>query len=223
MSSNGGGKLVVISGPSGVGKSTVCERLARLPRCHRIVTCTTRPPRPLERQGEHYRFLRREEFEAGLRREEFLEHAEVHGHLYGTPRSPVEEAIRGGDVALLAIDVQGAAALRRQADLSRPEGAAGPGAGLLAGKLMTIFLMPPDVKTLEARLRGRGTEEAKSAAARLETARLEMNERDKYDHVVVNDDFERATAELADIVGGRGAASRSDRPGLAAFVAGLTG
>jgi guanylate kinase len=198
MSSNGGGKLIVISGPSGVGKSTVCDRLSKLPRCRRIVTCTTRLPRPLERQGEHYCFLRREEFEAGLRRDEFLEHAEVHGHLYGTPRSPVEEAIRRGDVALLAIDVQGAAALRRQAGGPRPEGA--PGAGLLAGKLVTVFLMPPDDKTLEARLRGRGTEGEKAAAARLETARQEMNERDKYDHIVVNDDLDEAVGKIAALI-----------------------
>ena len=205
MSNEGGGRLLVISGPSGVGKSSVCDRLAALSGCRRIVTATTRSPRAGERDGVHYRFLGREEFEDGIRRGDFLEHAEVHGQLYGTPRSAVAEAIRNGECAILAIDVQGAEQIRRQLE-SGGRGEKGRGkapaddAGLPGGRLTTVFLMPPNEATLEARLRGRRTEAAANLAVRLEAAKREMKEREKYDHVVVNDDLEETVGRLAAIV-----------------------
>jgi len=186
MADKGGsvpGKLVVISGPSGAGKSTVCSRLAEDTRVEMSVSATTRPPRRGEVNGQHYQFLSREQFEQGIRQGEFAEHAEVFGHLYGTPRQPLEHALRRGKVYLLDIDVQGAMQVMEQ----YPQGT-------------YIFLEPPGYEELSERLDGRGTESEDQKATRLKAAASEMALRHRYTHRVVNDDLDRTIEELRRIV-----------------------
>ena len=162
--------LVVISGPSGVGKDAILERMRRLERpWHYVVTATTRPPRPGERDGEEYIFLDSARFEEMVMQDRFLEHAEVYGHRYGVPREQVEEALRSGRDVIAKTDVQGARTLR----------AAVPNATLL-------FIAPPSMEELEARLLGRKTDQAADLHRRLETAREEMERQGEFDHVVVN-------------------------------------
>ncbi|MCZ6788532.1 MAG: guanylate kinase [Chloroflexi bacterium] len=162
--------LVVISGPSGVGKDAVLERMKRLERpWHYVVTATTRAPRPGERDGEEYIFLDTARFEEMVTQDRFLEHAEVYGHRYGVPRDQVEEALRSGRDVIAKTDVQGARTLR----------AAVPGATL-------VFIAAPSMEELEARLRGRKTDRGTDLRRRLKTAREEMERQGEFDHVVVN-------------------------------------
>ncbi|GGI07439.1 guanylate kinase [Egicoccus halophilus] len=178
------GLLVVIAGPSGVGKGTVHARLrATLPDAVLSVSATTRAARPREVDGVHYRFLDRLGFEAMVTRGELLEWAEYAGNLYGTPRGPVAEAVADGKVVLLDIEVQGALQVREQ----------DPDA-------LLVFLAPPSFDELERRLRQRGTEDDVAVAARLEVARRELAQRDAFDQVVVNDDLERCVAEVRDAI-----------------------
>lgn len=173
------GGLLVLSGPSGVGKTTVGRGLLRDPRFGRAVTATTRRPREGEVDGRDYLFLDEETFRAGIAAGRFLEHATVHGNLYGTPREQVEAVRARGLTCLLIIDVQGAASLRE--------------AGVDA---LYVFLAPPSWEVLEARLRGRGSDDEAVVRRRLENARTEMERRDEYDAVVINDDLERAIAQI---------------------------
>jgi guanylate kinase len=170
------GRLIVVSGPSGSGKTTICERLLADARFHRVVTCTTRSPRGREQNGVDYHFLSRDEFERGIAKGRFAEYAEVYGNLYGTPLDEVLEGIESGAQLLLNIDVQGARQLREKS---------------IAG-MVSIFIEPPDLAILEARLRRRGTEEESAVRRRIAVAREEWAEKAHYDHAIVNDDIERA-------------------------------
>ena len=185
------GVAVVFSGPSGVGKSTVCRHLCeQLPGFHFSVSCTTRAPRPGETEGREYYFLTREDFLSRQAAGQFLEHAEVHGNLYGTLRSELEPRVLAGDDVILDIDVQGAR-LTRQALAGRQE---------LAAALLLVFLAPPSLAELERRLRGRQTESEEVISRRLANAAREMAAWREYDYVIVNDEAPAATAKLAVIV-----------------------
>jgi guanylate kinase len=184
VSTDGSGLLVVLSGPSGVGKKTVIDRvLAETPGYSRAVTATTRQPRPGEKNGVDYLFLTEEEFTARIEQNEFLEHALVHGRRYGTPRQHVAEILERGDVCFLEVDVQGAASIKG-----------------LVEPAMYVFLVPPSLEVLEERLRGRATEDEDSLRTRLATARREMEREQEYDVSVVNDELDRAVREVRDQV-----------------------
>jgi guanylate kinase len=176
--------MVVISGPSGSGKSTICKRLLEDPRVVFSVSATTRKMRPGEVDGRDYHFLSVEEFRQRIARGEFIEHAEVYGNLYGTLRAPLEQAIAAGQLYLLEIDVQGALQLKALGE---------PG--------QYVFIAPPDFEELRRRLLKRNTETPEVLERRLHKAEDEYRERIKYDHVVVNDDLERAVGEVRGLIG----------------------
>ncbi|NDY41639.1 guanylate kinase [Dissulfurirhabdus thermomarina] len=181
------GDLFVISAPSGAGKTTLCRRLlAEVAGLDFSVSHTTRPPRPGEVDGRDYHFVDREVFEAMRARGDFLEWAEVHGNLYGTSRQAVSAALAAGRDVLLDIDVQGAREIRRVF----------PGA-------CYVFILPPSLEALEARLRGRGSEDEAAAALRLANARRELHAASEYDYVVVNDELDAACEGLRAIVTAR--------------------
>jgi guanylate kinase len=176
--------MVVMSGPSGAGKSTLCKMLLRDPRVRFSISATTRKPRPGEVDGRDYHFITPEQFRDLIREGAFIEHAEVHGNLYGTLRKPMEEALARGEVYLLEIDVQGANQLKALGE---------PG--------LYVFVAPPDFETLRKRLVGRGTDATEVIERRLKKAEDEYRERIKYDHVVVNDDLERSLREIRELIG----------------------
>jgi guanylate kinase len=176
----GRGLLVVIAGPSGVGKGTVHTRVRQaLPGSVLSVSATTRPARAHERDGVDYRFVDRTGFEAMVSGGELLEWAEYADHLYGTPRAAVEAAVADGHVVVLDIEVQGALQIRER----------DPAA-------LLIFLSPPSFEELERRLRERATEGEEALNRRLEIARREVAARDRFDVVVVNDDLDRCVEEV---------------------------
>jgi guanylate kinase len=180
------GLLVVLSGPSAVGKSTIAEKLLASGGFGRAVTATTRAPRAGEKDGVDYRFLDERAFRDAVQRGEFLEHAEVHGRLYGTPREAVEAVLAKGLACLLVIDVQGAATLRR--------------GGVEA---LYVFVAPPSAAELERRLRGRATDAPAEIERRLRTARAELARQGEFDTVTINDDLDRAVGEIARLVHAR--------------------
>ncbi|MEP6631104.1 MAG: guanylate kinase, partial [Lapillicoccus sp.] len=174
-------RLVVLAGPTAVGKGTVAAYVrAHFPDVWLSVSMTTRAPRPGEVDGVHYHFVDDEEFDRLVAAGEFLEYAVVHGRAkYGTPRGPVERALRDGRPAMLEIDLQGARQVRETM----------PGA-------LFAFLSPPSWEELVRRLVGRGTESAEEREARLATARRELAAAAEFDIVIVNDDVRRASEEL---------------------------
>ena len=178
------GLVVVIAGPSGVGKGSVHRGVREaLPDSALSVSVTTRAPRPNEVEGVDYRFVDRPAFEAMVDRGELLEWAEYAGNLYGTPREPVRELVAAGQVVVLDIEVQGALQVKHHL----PEA-------------LLVFLVPPSFEELENRLRGRGTEDDEAIARRLRTARQEIDQQDAFDVVVVNDDLERCIDEVVALV-----------------------
>lgn len=187
-SSDGGrGKLIVISGPSGAGKTSICQALlARDPSAVWSVSATTRPPRGKEKSGSSYEYVSREEFEARRARGEFLEWAEYVGHLYGTPVKPALEAMETGHNVVLEIDVQGGVQVAERVPHA-----------------VRIFVLPPTMESLKARLEGRHTESADQLAKRLAEADGEIGfARDcgSYHHFVVNDVLEDTVAEIEGII-----------------------
>lgn len=177
------GLLIILSSPSGAGKSTICRLLLKKHRNLRYsVSCTTRPPRPKEKHARDYFFLAPEEFQKNIRENRFLEWAEVHGHLYGTPRDYVERTCGQGMDVLLAIDVQGGLAIRRRY----------PDAVL-------IFIAPPSWETLRRRLNLR-RESPESIERRLSNAEKEIKEAPKYDYLVVNDRLSQTVRAVESIL-----------------------
>ncbi len=184
--------LIVVSAPSGGGKTTLCERLlADHPSMVYSVSCTTRAPRGEEVNGQDYHFLSAAEFDRRVAAGEFLEHAVVHGHQYGTLRRTVAEALASGKDVLMAIDVQGAALIRA---------AARTGADVIRQAYVDIFIAPPSVDALRARLRKRSEDTADVIERRLRNAVGEMARWREYQYLVVNDDLDLASAQLAAVV-----------------------
>lgn len=184
--------LLVVSAPSGAGKTTLCERLlAEMPGMERSVSCTTRAPRGNEVDGKDYRFLSPAEFERRLAAGEFLEHATVHGNRYGTLRQPVKEALAAGRSVMLVIDVQGAAQVRAAAR------AAG---GILNRAYVDVFVSPPSLEALRGRLVGRNEDAPAVIEKRLRNAEQEMARQGEYRYRLVNDDLETAYREFKAIV-----------------------
>jgi guanylate kinase len=183
------GKLIVIAGPSGVGKGSVVRRLLDRDGAERqghlaySISVKTRAPRANERDGREYHFISEAAFDAMLQNDELLEWAPFVDHRSGTPRRFVEDSLAAGRDVILEIDVKGAEQVRAEV----------PDATL-------IFLAPPSMEELERRLRGRGTEDDERIARRLDTAAWEMTQRGWFDHVVVNDDLARAADEVAAII-----------------------
>jgi guanylate kinase len=178
------GLLVVMSGPSGVGKDTIIERLLALdPNLSYSVSCTTRAPRPGEVDGVHYTFVSREKFEELVKQDHFLEHASYNGNLYGTPAAAVEAARAAGRDILLKIEVQGAQQVRRRVS----DG-------------IFIFIAPPNTEELARRQSGRSSGNEQDMTERLRIAQKEMTYARDYDHVVVNEDLERAVSEVLGII-----------------------
>lgn len=174
------GKLVILSGPSGVGKDTVIDSWrAKNPKVKRVVAYTTRAPRNGETDGVDYNFVTREDFLAKAERGEFLEHKEVHGNFYATPLSDLEEMLKQGLVAILKIDVQGALSvipLREDA--------------------LSIFILPPSSEELERRIRTRGLDDPEVIEKRLQNARDEIAKSAHYRYQVVNNDVDEVVNQL---------------------------
>jgi guanylate kinase len=178
------GRMIVISGPSGSGKTSICRRLLEDPRVQFSVSAPTRKPRAGEVDGRDYHFVTPEWFRQQIRAGNFIEHAEVHGNMYGTPRDPVDRALDEGRFYLLEIDVQGALQLKALDE---------PG--------VYVFIAPPDMEELRRRLVGRATDTPEVIERRLQKAEDEYRERAKYDHVVVNRDLDQAVAEVRRLAG----------------------
>jgi guanylate kinase len=181
----GKGKVVIVSGPSGVGKSTICKEVVkRLNNVYLSVSVTTRPKSETEIDGDDYWFISEEEFQERINKGLLLEHAEVFGHLYGTPKDKVDEALQRGHTVILEIDVQGA----KQAKAFFP------------GALM-IFVLPPTAKTLAERMNSRGREGAEAAEERLDGASAEIAAAwQYYEHMVINEDLQQAVNECVGII-----------------------
>ena len=180
-----GGRLTVLTGPSGVGKGTLVKLLLeRHPEIWLSVSATTRAPRQGEQEGRSYFFLSRQAFEQRAAEGGLLEWAEFAGNLYGTPRQPVEEHLAGGRPVLLEIELEGARQVRR----SFPAG-------------FQVFLEPPSFEELERRIRGRGTDSEEAITRRLERARIELDAAPEFDARLVNGDLETALAELERLMG----------------------
>ena len=178
------GLLIVVSGPSGTGKGTVCsELLACTPELAYSISATTREPREGEKDGENYYFITREQFEQEIAAGGFLEYANVYGNYYGTPLKKIEERLAAGQDILLEIDTQGALEVMKKC----PEG-------------IFIFLLPPSMQELERRIRGRGTESEESLQRRLSAARDEVELGRQYDYAVVNLSVKQAVKRIQGII-----------------------
>ena len=174
------GRLIVLTGPSGVGKGTLVRSLLQShPELYLSISVTTRSPRPGEINAKHYYFVSHEQFDMMIAQEQLLEWAQFAGNCYGTPRQQVEEKIQQGKSVLLEIELEGA----RQIRTSFPQA-------------MRIFILPPSMQELEQRLRGRGQDSEEAIARRLRRAEEEINAAGEFDFKIVNDNFETALKDL---------------------------
>ena len=181
---NDSGLLVVFSGPSGVGKDSLLQRLLEVnPQIRLSVSATTRSPRGEEQHGKDYFFLSKEEFQEMIDQDGMLEYALYCENYYGTPRQPVEEGIKQGQDVILEIEVQGGAQVRQQNPAS-----------------VSIFVLPPSMKVLSQRLHKRGTDSEEVIQKRLQKAREEIRRADQYDYVVMTDDLEECVQEICEIL-----------------------
>jgi guanylate kinase len=182
-------RVWIVSGPSGSGKTTLCEALLRdrfwKKRLLKSVSFTTRKLRAGEKQGRDYRAISQEQFVRLLKRKAFLEHEKIFGFYYGTPKAVLDEALRKNKDLLLSIDVRGAQTVRK----------------FLGKSAVSIFILPPKLKTLSERLKSRSTESKIDIATRLRRVKIELSYVKKYDYVVVNDDFDEALKKLKAIIG----------------------
>jgi guanylate kinase len=178
------GNLFVISGPAGVGKTTLINRAEReIRNLWFSISATTREPRVFEKEGVHYFFLAREGFEAAVREKRFLEWAEVHGEYYGTPLDPIDKHLDAGEDVIMDIDTQGALQVEK-----------------ICPDAKLIFIMPPSLDDLHNRIKKRGTESEEDLHLRFSMAEKEMAQRHQYHHVIINDILEEAYRELAGII-----------------------
>lgn len=201
------GLMVVLSSPSGAGKSTIARNLLENdPQLELSVSVTTRPRRGSEIDGVHYHFISRRDFERLRDTDALLEWAEVHGNFYGTPREPAERALAEGRDMLFDIDWQGAVQLNEK----------------MRADIVSIFILPPTMAELKMRLRRRAEDSEETIETRLTNARVELEHWREYDFVIVNDDLDRAYAAVRSIVTAE-RLRRDRRPGLFDFVAGLLG
>lgn len=181
---NSAGLVIVLSAPSGGGKTTLAtELIHRFPSARRSISLTTRPPRPTEIPGQDYHFIDNAEFDRLSKEQAFAEWAHVHGFRYGTTKASLEEAKTKGEILFLAIDVQGAKNIKK----AMPDA-------------LLVFVTPPDFDVLETRLRKRGTENDGEIRKRLENARKEMAQAQDFDFQVVNDRLDRAALEIESII-----------------------
>lgn len=197
------GLMVILSSPSGAGKSTLARRLMDWDAGLRFsVSATTRAPRPGEIDGEHYHFTTRDGFLRMVAEGQMLEHAEVFGNLYGSPRGPVEQAMLAGRDTLFDVDWQGGQQIR---------------ASDLGAHVVSIFVLPPSLPELERRLRGRGQDSDAVIAGRMQKSRSEISHWAEYDYVLVNDDLDQTEARMRAILTAE-RLRRDRQAGLGAFV-----
>jgi guanylate kinase len=182
---NRNSKVVIVSGPSGVGKSTICKEVTkRLNNIYLSISVTTRPKSDAEVDGQDYWFISENEFQRRIEKGLLLEHAEIFGHLYGTPKDKVEEALQNGHSAILEIDVQGAKQVKR-----------------IYKDAVMIFIFPPSQRELAERMKLRGRDDIQSAEERLEGASGEIAAAwQYYKHMVINDDLQQAVNEVMEII-----------------------
>lgn len=181
------GLLVVLSAPSGCGKTSIVERLLKRHQDWvRSISATTRAPRVDEKDAQDYFFLSREVFEQKVREEKMLEHAEIYGNLYGTPRDFVQEQVAGGKAVIMTIDVQGTKQIMDSWGKGNP--------------LLSVFVLPPSVKVLRERLTGRKTETPEEIEKRIGIAQDEIKEAKLYDHTVINQNLDQAVLDVEEII-----------------------
>jgi len=178
--------LIIISSPSGAGKSTLCRMVVQNdPLIKLSISVTTRKQRPQEVQGQHYYFVSKDEFDEMIKKNEFLEKAEVFGYNYGTPKKLIEDELKNGNCILFDIDWQGARQIKEKFD---------------SDSVVSIFILPPSLKELERRLRGRAQDPEEIVQARMKKAQDEISHFDEYDFILINDDLNTTYNKIRSII-----------------------